>query len=272
MSSFDIVRKTKPVPKCLSMDIILATAEFRSSNNYSFPAQVDDETFLAHLRDQKNIVGEGNINIPTSYNCQAKAAMNNPVAYVGQFKQGIVDIMTILLGRPPAMPAHDGFSMRSTKPYKLLPRQSKGLFGTNLATYGVIESHHKGTLHVHMILYGGVPGTVFQSAAGIPRLCKSVERVLDSMIQCELPDALHYESAARKAMLHFGVESAKLPPLPSPLLLEPTSEGSGPCADALRSPGDKELVDFATFKHCSVKQRHSHRKTCFKGLMGCSGE
>lgn len=257
---------------------------FRAKNNTDFPAVVDGEELLHCLREGTDYLGEGNIEVPCGYSERAMAAGDNPVAYIDEYRQGLIDIMTVLLGKPPSLPANDGFrgsTVRSTVYYAdgqkgkdvLDNRRSKGIFGTNLSTYAVIEDHSKGTLHVHLILYGGIPARILQGAVCIPNLCQKVQECLESMITCEIPSTFHYQDAMRKVMKEFDVPDKELPKRPPAMMLRSASADSKDVSfcEAIADVGNKDAVCRATWSHCSSVQRHNHCDACKKGFFGCTG-
>ena len=112
----------------------------------------------------------------------------------------------------------------------------------------------KQTKTKNMILYGGIPGHIFQAAAGIPDLCACIEKLLDKMIQCEIDDELHLESAICRAMMWFGELARKLPQSCPSLLLQSVTAQSSLLASAINNPADLALVKRAVQQHCSEKQ------------------
>lgn len=257
---------------------------FRAKNNTAFPATVDAENFLEHMREETDFLGEGNVVVPCNYTERAMAAMDNPVAYVSEFREGYYDIVSLLLGKPLSLPSQDGMTgstVRNSNFYAkivegggvLENRKSKGLFGTNLSTYAVFEDHSKGTLHAHLIIFGGIPARVLQGAAAIPRLCQAVEKCLDSMISAEVPSEYHYQNAMLQVMREYNVPEDEFPLAPTSLMLESASLESNnhDYRDAIGDVGNKEAVFRAVCPHCSKVQRHRHCDTCTKGLMGCTG-
>ena len=80
--------------------------------------------------------------------------IDNPVAFVVESKSIINDVCAILLGLPPEdfFACHDGITRSKTKHYKT----SKGILGHCLSYIAVVEDHAKGTLHYHLLFFGGL--------------------------------------------------------------------------------------------------------------------
>ena len=55
--------------------------------------------------------------------------------------------------------------------YKGNKFNQKGIFGHILAYYGTHEAQHRGTLHFHVILYGGISPEILDAVGGIDDLC-----------------------------------------------------------------------------------------------------
>ena len=50
-----------------------------------------------------------------------------------------------------------------------------------------MEDHAKGTLHFHLLLYGGISSNVLQDYAGVPDIVSAIADVLDSQYQSKFP-------------------------------------------------------------------------------------
>ena len=101
---------------------------FCKVNNQDFPAKVDESFFTVRKKDSE-FVTEGNVKIPCGYKQRLQAVIDNPVASAKEYTRLIDNILEILLGFESGM-------SRKTKWYK---KRKKGLFGRNLAYYGVHE-------------------------------------------------------------------------------------------------------------------------------------
>ena len=104
-----------------------------------------------------------------------------------EFKLLLHDVLTILLGISP-----DNLKGR-TNPgkksiyYKL---RTLGVLGMLLAIYATIEDHKKGTLHIHLIGWGGIDPHILQELANIQDICNTLSEVLDELYSSQLPHDL----------------------------------------------------------------------------------
>ena len=126
---------------------------FRSiSSNTEFPATASDD-FFEKLAERSVFVTENNVRIPTDYTSLLRKAEENPVATSMEFHHAMLcAVFEALLGIP--MNAIDNGAVKKTVHYALRKNQSKGLFGTLLAAYGVIEESRRRALHLHIVLFG----------------------------------------------------------------------------------------------------------------------
>ena len=171
---------------------------FRHVSNDAFPAAFEDGSlfgnspseFLQKLRMFSHEV-DAQEYAPANLNrsARAKAAMQSPVAYVDETKTLLGHVLSILLGMPPEH-FFDRFSVasrRSTTPVVY----HKGILGIGNAVLGVIEDHARGTLHTHLLCFGGVSPFVLQQYANVPAISAQIVKVLDQQYQTRLPnDAL----------------------------------------------------------------------------------
>jgi hypothetical protein len=115
----------------------------------------------------------GRIIIPEhSPAARATLGIQNPMAYLQESEAMVNDVLSILLILPPEsyFGATVGTSMRKSRHFQT-KRRRKGIFGQSLAYYRVMEDHQKGTLHYHLIIYGGVPPYILQQFSTIPEIC-----------------------------------------------------------------------------------------------------
>ena len=136
------------------------------------------------LIDQATVtIGSGTVRCDRT--ARAKAAMDNPVAYVTEYKKCLIDILSILLGRPASsfVSKDDGDTVCRTQYFEDC---CKGILGHMIAWYLVNKDHSKGTLHSHLIGGGGLPPRVLQMAGGIQNLCDAVSKTLDSQYVARL--------------------------------------------------------------------------------------
>jgi len=172
-------------------------ATFRSTNNDNFPANIDDN-YIEALKNDSSVIGEGNISLPVGYKQRAKRASDNPVAMAAEYQNLINNVLEILFGIPPdTCTMGTGRKTNRTCYYKYKfgykgnKFRSKGIFGYIFAYYGTHEAQHRGTLHFHVILYGGISPEILDAVGGMNNLCASVSAVLDQMYKAELSPSFH---------------------------------------------------------------------------------
>jgi hypothetical protein len=139
------------------------------------------------------------------------------------------------------------FASKTTIP---LCETKRGVLSKIIAYYGVIESQGRGTLHLHILLWGALPPFLLQKCAEFDDLVEVISRALDSMVSAEISKS-GYD--ARKERSENRVEyypSLEETPIPS--------------ADPAGYVARVERVGTAV-------QVHSHCFTCHKGKSGKFG-
>ena len=157
---------------------------------------------LECMASESDLIGEGEIPIPCDRKARAQAAMNNPVAYVSEYRDMLYDVLVILLGVPPQnfTTVMDHRQTRKTRYFK---DRGKGIIGNVLAYYGTNEDHLKGTLHFHLAIYGGIGPDVLQDYATVQEICDAISETLDSTHNTFIPDSIdsiHVEHQMRDVM------------------------------------------------------------------------
>merc|ERR1712127_677465 len=69
--------------------------------------------------------------------------------------------------------------------------ESTGISGTNIACFGKTETTGRGSLHFHVVLWGGISPDFLELMSDLPELCKQVGNVLDSMYSASIPKNHH---------------------------------------------------------------------------------
>jgi hypothetical protein len=98
-------------------------------------------------------------------------------------------------------------------------RAKKGIFGHTLSIIGIVKDHAKGTLHFHLLFFGGLSPYVLQRFAGLPDVCTSISRALDSMYSSSLPDGYHNAAVVRRMAEESKEVFVMLPKLNTEVLL-----------------------------------------------------
>ena len=147
--------------------------------------------------------------------------------------------LTHLVGLKP-----DGQSRHSP----LLMDRPMGLFGSPVAYFCVVEEQARGTPHFHGIIWGGLPPTLLQAAAGIPELLSPIYKIIDQMVTAELkPKTLAKQLLGQIDRVPPGRPSLQQPhhPFTQPSEFSEDVESAG-----------------------AVTNIHSHTFTCHKGKQG----
>ena len=121
-----------------------------------------------------------------------QVAANSPVAVVETFFRTMNQMFEILLGKKTlTLGIPDEEYTRSTLPDP--ETRKKGIIGKCVAFYAVYEVQGRGTLHVHYLVWGGVPPSVLQYSAGKDIISDISATVLDAIVSCSLPAEIHKE-------------------------------------------------------------------------------
>lgn len=152
----------------------------------------DLDAFLRGMAGEKTEVVLGG-HVLSRDEVTAKAA-NNPVACAELFHRTMVSVFKHLLGVEPA---------HTTRKTMRRGARGGGVFGDVTAVYAVCEAQNRGSLHMHMAIWGGVPPNVLQAVAACPALCAQVGTALDSMFTATLPVDEHLRGMFRR-IDHIG--------------------------------------------------------------------
>ena len=177
------------------------------------------------------------------YKLMTKNAGNTSIA----FKMLIESMFENLIG---VLPTH---KTRCNIP----PR--KGIFGNITAWQCVIENQAKGTLHAHMVLYGGLTSHVIESLAEYQELRESMIKVTDSHVTAEVSIEDVYERHGKEE--REKIEKVTIPfktlKLGNALLMT-----------------ENELESYCTYLSREASYNatwlnyHGHSFTCHKGKWG----
>ena len=209
---------------------------FPSITNSDHPAQA--ETFLNALRTGELEFQEISIN---NFGL-LKLIAQNPVASAEIFNKMMETVWSALIG------------IKSEKfQKKTVPISSKddGIFGQNVATFGVFEVQGRGSLHTHMCIWGSLTPSLLQKVASYPALVKRVTAAMDTMFQAALPPAVHLEGLMRRSN-HIKLDRTCLTMSPDPI-------------------EQSEAYTDRVMKAVDSMQLHSHTETCRKGKHGQEG-
>ena len=168
-------------------------ASFSTTDRLKFPAMFEEGcAFGSSPMEFMELLTKGSTEVsermiqghPLHRSSRASMAISNPVAYVEECKQVVADVCGILFGIPLEHFFSRGIpTLRKTKCYTCY----KGILGHPFAVMGVMEAHAKGTLHFHLIFFGGISPFAMQQFANIPQLCEAIVHILDKQYKGTLP-------------------------------------------------------------------------------------
>ena len=211
-------------------------------------------------RGTVDVIGRGTVDC--SYRMRAMLAMDNPVEYVSEYKACMYDILSILLGLDPSSTTlrSDSDTIRKTRYYA---DRGKGMAGHTLAFNGVTEDHKKGTLHFHLVAFGGLSPQILQRAAGTQELCNAISEVLNSQFRAKLPtrdiQELIFQKSFQECNIPLEGRQSK-----RAVLLEYAYD------EALR--GKDVLLKESTVDQAKRQQYHDpHGLACMEGFNGHTG-
>ena len=233
-----------------------------SSSNTDFPAVVSGGHHEAMKHGFKHYCGENGISIPASYSARLQTLVKNPVGAAWVYKKLVNDVLSILVGKRPAFGQKAGTTRMSE--FVSWEEECLGaIVGTPLAYLGVTETTGGGSLHFHVVLWGGLSPDILELVADIPELCEHVGSVLDSTYSATLPREDHVRDLVTKD-LKRNCDSSK------------AFRQRDAAASAMQVPPDPVQAsdEFQNFTYCTVCERnvHEHSHTCYKppnGYHGC---
>jgi hypothetical protein len=170
--------------------------------------------------------------------------------------------LSILVGKKPGFGQKSG-TTRTTEFASWDEENLGAIIGSPLAYLGVNETTGGGSLHFHVVLWGGLSPDFLEMVADVPELCKHVGSVLDSTYSATLPRDVHVRDLVTKD-LKQNCDSSQ------------AFKKRDAAARAMQVPPDpvEARDEFTEFTHCTVCGRniHEHSHTCFKppnGYHGC---
>ena len=232
-----------------------------SSNNTDYPAIVSGEAHEA-MKHGFKYTGEGNVSIPASWTDRFKALVKNPVGAAYVYKTLVNDVLAILVGKKPAFGQNE--QSRKTTEFTSWDQEGIGVIvGTTLAYIGVTETTGRGSLHFHVILWGGLSPELLEMVSDMPELCERVGAVLDSTFRAEMPRYAHMRDLVTKDLRQHGKCSKAFK--------DTTFPAAARSMQILPNPVDPEFEEFV---YCNICGRniHTHTFTCHKppnGRHGC---
>jgi hypothetical protein len=172
---------------------------------------------------------------PPEYTQRLKIANENPVACAEVFYRSMEKVMATLIGYTPSYRRRANTST------------TKGILGTPIAYFGVIETQGRGTLHLHFLVWTAICPKTLQMVAHDDIMTKTAAKVLDSLCMASIP--FEYHKSNKDRLL------SKSPPLRHGF--------ETPTPD----PADVEFFVRA-YRLAAMFQTHNHSFTCHKGKVG----
>ena len=237
----------------------------RTRSTDTFPAVPGD--FMAALQSQPSSLecGEqgsadfGEVIFEDTYKLedflQGQAA-GHPASTSMMFDEVADTVLSVLCGTPPRR--------HTRKTYKLSDRE-KGIWGTGVACFAVVEETGRGAHHLHAAIWcGALPGLVSGSAIR-QETFDHLRRILDKQFRSSVEDEVHVLHAVRRALHKVPLHRPEFHERPN--VLESVSRRGGSTVPQLSAEFKRTAEHIAI-----VRQWHRHTATCEKlpqGACGC---
>ena len=236
--------------------------EFRSIDNYHFPAKSDDE-FIAAMRNGSKLINASQVEIDCSRSSRAKVAIDNPTSVAYEYIHIITNIFKTFLGLQPTTCPLLHFKKNHTTYYK--SPNKFGLFGNALAAIGINETSKRGALHHHLCAWLGLHSRLLEYAAAFPDLVNEISEVINSQFQADIDSKYHVIDILSKQMKRSTARSTTVT-IPSALVCRPCNDQDNhdPIVD------NTEFYEASSLMATSLNI-HQHSFTCFKGSSGKNG-
>lgn len=111
-----------------------------------------------------------------------------PVGAAEMFRIMVQNVFTILLGTPPES---------DTRRDKPLAERMNGINGTPIASFGSSEEQGRGSLHMHIITWCGLPPTLIQAAGGLDNLSHIIAASMERVVCGQLDPITHVKHLIR---------------------------------------------------------------------------
>lgn len=179
-----------------------------------------------------------------SYKDRAELVAMNPVAASLVYAKLIDALCKNLLGLQP---------QHATKKTELPSNRRRALFGKCCGYFGTHEAQGRGTMHLHLIYFGGLMPRLLQRVAECPALARRAGELIDSAVSSSLPERHHVRLAAGRGFVEV-----------------PPGEGlqqefPWPCKD---TAVDWEQFHEFAYNVVARSNMHSHKETCHHGVAG----
>jgi hypothetical protein len=168
-----------------------------------------------------------------------KIVNSNPVAAAEVFYRTVNKVLEHLIG----LPSTDAVR----KDHPKVKSRTKGILGTAIAHFGVIETQGRGSLHIHIAVWTKISSATLEAVSHDSVLAQELSTVLDSMTCASVPLKFHIERKNREFSRRYGYE------------------------DTTVSPEDddfEEQFEDTVNEMGTVYNYHNHSVTCRKGKFG----
>jgi hypothetical protein len=92
-------------------------------------------------------------------------------------------------------------------------RIPKSIFGLIYGYYSVIETQGRGSLHCHMIIWGGLSPSMIQNGCLDDKCKQTFIDILNQSFQCYLPGNIHLETLIQQQMRKNKIDVSNTRPI-----------------------------------------------------------
>ena len=211
-----------------SLNICLSMPQ---KDNVQFPT--NDDGLIEALRSDQSVC-QG-INIKRA-NLKALVA-GDPVATAEVYRLMMRAIYKVCLGMEP-----------EEKTRRSNPTKKRGIIGKIHGAFGVNESQARGALHMHLLIWGGLPPSLLQYGGSTERLKRAIVKQINLMLRAYLSPESHVNSMLDELRSFQRPRSVLFP-----------------CANPVSHP---ESFNKDTERIAVSTNFHRHSQTCHKGNIG----
>ena len=177
----------------------------------------------------------------------------NPTAAAEHFFHTITGILSHLVGLPP-----ESTLRRSVATHDII-----GIYGTPYAHFGVVEAQGRGSLHLHVLIWGTYSPELLQKVAYSDQFRDQMLHGLRTMFVNAIPDAYHIDMARTRAMnANPPPGYTTVYPQKQQRLLPPSKLYSSRTGNLTQAAADR------VWNSAVQIQVHTHSATCHKPPLG----
>ena len=177
----------------------------------------------------------------------------NPTTAAEHFFHTITGILSHLVGLPP-----ESTLRRSVATHDII-----GIYGTPYAHFGVVEAQGRGSLHLHVLIWGTYSPELLQKVAYSDQFREQMLHGLRTMFENAIPDAYHIDMARTRAMnANPPPGYTTVYPQKQQRLLPPPKLYSSRTGNLTQAAADR------VWNSAVQIQVHTHSATCHKPPLG----